>query len=94
MAVNYKINFLHLWQHWGGGGGEDYLSKAAVKHIERTVILRVPHILGKVLHFHLYRVTLIILSTLKLLVAIFLGQSLEKQKRENPKLCIDIAFRV
>ena len=54
----------------------NYLAKTAIKDVEWAVVLTVPHVADKVLHLHLHRVSLVILATLELLIAILLGQTL------------------
>jgi hypothetical protein len=57
-----------------------YITIAAIKYIQWAVICGGLHVVGVILHLHLYRITFIVFTTLKLLVAILLGQSLHHRE--------------
>ncbi len=50
-----------------------YITKAAIKYIKWAVILVICHVIHKILHFHFHWVAIIVFSTFKPLVTIFLG---------------------
>lgn len=56
-----------------------YLTITAVKYIEWTIVHIVSHVMGKILHLHLYRVALVVFSAFEFLVSVFLPKSLKKK---------------
>ena len=56
---------------------ETYISVSAVEDVEGAVVVGGPEVVDVVFHFHLDAVTLVVLATLELLVAVLLGKSLE-----------------
>jgi hypothetical protein len=57
-----------------------YITKTTVKYIQRTIVFIIVHVMNKIFHFHLYTISLIVLSTFKSLVTILFSYSLiEKQ---------------
>ena len=65
------------------------LSKAAVEYIEGTVIAVVAHVVHKVFHLHLHRISIVVLATLEPLVAVFLAESLNTAIRHRKHVILN-----
>ena len=59
-----------------------HLSEGSIKYVHWAVVRGVPHVLDIVLHLHLHRVAIVVLTTLELLVPVLSRQSLQKCRNE------------
>lgn len=55
-----------------------HLSESRIENIQRTVVLGRAHIIDVILHLHLDTISLVVLATLELLIAVLLVQSLQR----------------
>ena len=60
-----------------------HLTKIAVKHVERTVVVIVLHVLNKILHLQFHRISSVILATLETLIAKTPCQSLSHTQKHQ-----------
>ena len=51
---------------------DSYISEAAIKNVQWAVVISRLHVVHVVLHFHFYRVSFIVFTTLEFLVSVFL----------------------
>jgi len=63
-----------------------YITKTTIKYIQRTIIFIIVHVMNKIFHFHLYTISLIVLSTFKSLVTVLFSYSLNEKKKKCLKL--------
>ena len=63
---------------------DTYLTEAAVEYVERAVVRGGAHVLDVVLHLHLDAVAVVVFAALELLVAVLLGQPLERPLVAGP----------
>ena len=64
---------------------QTYLSKSAIKDVHWTVVHAVLHVLDIVLHLHLDRVAVVVLTALELLVTVFSCQTLARVERQRKR---------